>query len=139
MNNDKLIFWPDSGYYLSFGILLSLGVYGMLYHQLGREAPLSIPVFLITVVIFYTFRQRIVVDTEYVVGPSAYGNIRRTKIPKAEAEAFYTERGLGMGYLIIRHQFSNKQIFAPISIYSPKTFKTIQGAFPPKEKGNTNE
>lgn len=133
-DSENYIFWPDNGYSLSFGLLLSVGVYGIWFHQMERVSFLSLPSFILIILIIFFYRQRIVIKNGIVSGPSAYGNLRRTKIKFGQVETFYNKRKLGFSYIVIRDQFSSRQIFAFTSLFSPETLEKLHVYFPEKKK-----
>jgi|GEM_PF-2984627 len=126
----KKIFWPNNGYYISFSLMLTTGVFTLYFKQFEMPMPPYV-IFIGVICIAYFFSQRIVVDDKTVRGPSAYGKRRnRTTIPINEAEAFYENRKWGNGYLVIRHKTSSRQIYAPLYFFSKGTINKLMEIFP---------
>lgn len=129
-------FWPNNKYYISFSLLLACFLYVVLAVQLEHPIFSDIPLglFVSFGALTYFYLHRITIEGDYIKGPSAYVRFRRTKIPKNEVEAFYVPRKLGTGYLILRHKFSNMQIFVRSVYFSDKTLNEIKSLFPAKIK-----
>lgn len=126
----KKIFWPNNGYYISFSLMLTTGVFLLYFKEFQMPMPPYV-IFIGVISLAYFFSQRIIIDEKNVTGPSAYGKRRnRTTIPRSEAEAFYENRSFGNGYLVIRHKTSTRQIFVPFYFFSKENINQIMEIFP---------
>lgn len=126
-------YWPDNAFYISFSIMLCAGTFNLIYMS-GSSALYPYPYFLTFGLWTFYFINNIKVDDKYLVGPSAYGKLRRTKIPVNEVEAFYTKRPFGFSYLVMRHKYSSRQIFMRTIFFSKKTMEELKSIFPEKKK-----
>ena len=125
LNSKRMVFWPDNLMYISFAFMLTAGLFALFVNYLSLPI-MPFPVFIILASGLFFYSQRIVIDDEYVYGPSAYGRRRlRIKIPRPDVETFF-EKKLWFGNIAIRHKHSSNQIWVPYFFYSKEVIEKLK-------------
>ncbi len=120
-------YWPNNPIYLTFNIVITFIVFSLMIYSFRWPIVLPFHIFIIFVMLLFFYSQRIVIDDESIIGPSAYGKRRqRIKLPRNESEAFFEKGRFGFGQIVIRHKLSSKQILVPYLYFAGFTIDELK-------------